>query len=140
MRLIRIATLAIVAAAVSLAAPAAAQDNAEVLAKQLANPVASLISAPLHLKWDGDKYLLNIQPFLSYTTPQAWAFTVNSESTYDWERSSWSVPVNVLASNVVKLGGQLASVGGGLRYWVDSPDSGPEGFGLWFVFTLLFPR
>ena len=30
--------------------------------------------------------------------------------------------------------------GGGVRYWLDSPDSGPEGFALRFTLTLLFPR
>ncbi|MEJ2289761.1 MAG: hypothetical protein P8Y02_14190, partial [Deinococcales bacterium] len=81
-----------------------------------------------------------IQPFLSYTTPEAWTFTVQTESTYDWEGGGWSVPVNVLATKVVRLGGQLASVGGGVRYWADSTDSGPEGFGVRLVFTLLFPK
>jgi len=81
-----------------------------------------------------------LQPFLSYTTPAAWTFTANSESTYDWEGNDWSIPVNVLASKVVKLGNQLASVGGGVRYWVESSDTGPEGFGVRFVFTLLFPK
>jgi hypothetical protein len=26
-----------------------------------------------------------LQPFLSYTTPHAWTFALNTESTYDWE-------------------------------------------------------
>ena len=26
-----------------------------------------------------------LQPFLSYTTTDAWTFTLNTESTYDWE-------------------------------------------------------
>jgi hypothetical protein len=81
-----------------------------------------------------------IQPFLSYTTPEAWTFTVQTESTYDWEGGGWSVPVNVVATKVVRLGNQLASVGGGVRYWADSTDSGPEGLGVRLVFTLLFPK
>jgi len=92
---------------------------------------------------DDDRASLNatfVQPFVSYTTPTAWTFTANSESTYDWEGSGWSVPVNLLASKVVTLGNQLASVGGGVRYWLDSPDAGPEGFGVRIAFTLLFPK
>jgi len=40
----------------------------------------------------------------------------------------------------MRFGTQLVSVGGGLRYWADSPDSGAEGLGLRFTVTLLFPR
>jgi hypothetical protein len=50
------------------------------------------------------------------------------------------VPVNVSASKLTRIGKQLVSLGGGVRYWVDSPDSGAEGFGLRFTMTLLFPR
>ena len=35
---------------------------------------------------------------------------------------------------------QLLSVGAGLRYGVDTPESGPEGMGFWLKATLLFPR
>jgi hypothetical protein len=81
-----------------------------------------------------------LQPFVSYTTPTAWSVALNTESTYDWEAEQWSVPVNLIVTKVTKVGGQLISVGGGLRYWADSPDSGPEGLGYRLVFTLLFPR
>jgi len=81
-----------------------------------------------------------LQPFLSYTTPTAWTFALNTESTYDWKASQWSVPVNALVTKVTKVGGQLVSVGGGLRYWVDSPEGGPQGLGYRLVLTLLFPK
>jgi len=81
-----------------------------------------------------------VQPFLSYTTPTAWTFTLNTESTYDWKASQWSVPVNALVTKVTKVGGQLISVGGGLRYWADSPEGGPQGLGYRAVLTLLFPK
>lgn len=81
-----------------------------------------------------------LQPFLSYTTPTAWSFALNTESTYDWEGEQWSVPVNVVVTKVTKVGDQLISVGGGLRYWADSPESGAEGLGVRLVFTLLFPK
>jgi hypothetical protein len=81
-----------------------------------------------------------IQPFLSYTTPSAWSYTLNSESTYDWEAEQWSVPVNAQVSKVTRLGDQLVSIGGGVRYWAESSDGGPEGFGARLIFTLLFPK
>lgn len=80
------------------------------------------------------------QPFLSYTTKDAWTFTLNSESTYDWKANQWSVPINAVVSKVTKAGGQLISVGAGVRYWAESPESGPEGWGARFVLTLLFPK
>lgn len=81
-----------------------------------------------------------LQPFVAYTTPEAWTFTLNSESTYDWQADDLAVPLNVLATKVVKSGGQLLSVGGGLRYWIEESDAGPEGWGLRFVVTFLFPK
>lgn len=81
-----------------------------------------------------------LQPFLSYTTKEALTLALNTESTYDWESEQWAVPVNVTVSKVMHMGEQLVSVGGGLRYWAESSDSGPEGLGLRFILTLLFPK
>jgi hypothetical protein len=81
-----------------------------------------------------------LQPFLSYTTKDAWTFTLNSESTYDWKAHQWSAPINALVSKVTKVGGQLISVGAGVRYWGEAPESGPEGWGARVVLTLLFPK
>lgn len=81
-----------------------------------------------------------LQPFLSYTTPTAVTWTLQTETTYDWEGETWTVPVNALVSKVTRLGKQPVSVAGGLRYYLDSPDGGPEGWGFRVVVTLLFPR
>jgi hypothetical protein len=81
-----------------------------------------------------------VQPFVSYTTPDAVTYTLNTESTYDWEARQWSVPLNAVVSKVTKLGDQLVSFGGGVRYWADSPDAGAKGFGLRVVVALLFPK
>jgi hypothetical protein len=81
-----------------------------------------------------------MQPFLTFTTPTQWTLALNTESSYDWENEQWSVPVNVSASKLTRIGKQLVSLGGGVRYWVDSPASGADGFGLRFTMTLLFPR
>ena len=81
-----------------------------------------------------------VQPFLTYSTLTAMTFGFNTESTYNWKNSQWSVPINASVSQVLKLGDQLLNVGGGVRYWADSPTSGPHGWGYRFTATLLFPR
>jgi hypothetical protein len=80
-----------------------------------------------------------IQPFLAYTTKKAFTATLNSESTYDWMQHEWTVPVNLQFSQVVKLGGQLMSIGVGGRYYVESPAQGPD-WGARLTVTLLFPE
>ena len=81
-----------------------------------------------------------LQPFLTYTTKTAISITAMTESTYDWDADQWSVPLYLMATKVTKLGGQMVSVGGGLSYWAEGPDSGPEGLGGRLVFTLMFPK
>lgn len=82
-----------------------------------------------------------LQPFLSYTTSDAISYSLNTESTYDWTQSEWSVPVNLSISKVTKIGDQMVQFGGGLRYWAQTPDeSGPEGWGVRFNITFLFPQ
>ena len=81
-----------------------------------------------------------LQPFLAYTTPDAWTFTLDTESTYDWKSEQWSVPINMMASKVMKLGKQPVSFQVGARYWADSPEGGPDGWGFRAVFTLLYPK
>jgi hypothetical protein len=81
-----------------------------------------------------------LQPFISYTTADAWTFALNTESTYDWESESWSVPVNFMVSKLVKFGEQPVSLGAGIRYWAESPEAGPDGLGVRASVTFLFPK
>lgn len=81
-----------------------------------------------------------VQPFVSYTTKDAWTFGVNTESTYDWEGKNWSVPLNLTVGKLVKLGRLPVSLTGGVRYWAEAPEGGPEGLGFRFVFTILLPK
>ncbi|MBI1285646.1 MAG: transporter [Thiobacillus sp.] len=81
-----------------------------------------------------------VQPFLTYTTPTSLSYSLSSETTYDWDREEWAVPVNFSVSRVTRVGTQLLSVGGGVRYWVNDTANGPEGFGFRLNVTLLFPR
>lgn len=86
-----------------------------------------------------DRNVTFIQPFLSFTTRSYTTFTVNTESTYDWRDSNWTVPLNLQASQLFKLGGMPISLGVGYREYLEVPDGGPDS-GLRFVLTFLFPK
>lgn len=81
-----------------------------------------------------------LQPFLSYTTKGFTTFGINTESTYDWESEQWSVPVNLTVTQLLKVGNQPLTIQAGARYWADSPDGGPEGWGARIALTFLFPK
>jgi hypothetical protein len=81
-----------------------------------------------------------LQPFLSYTTKNAWTFGLNTESSYDWTGEQWSTPIHLTATKVLKLGKLPVSAGGGLRCWAASPSGGPQGCGLRLIVTALFPK
>ncbi|PVB63245.1 hypothetical protein DCO57_04835 [Labrenzia sp. 011] len=81
-----------------------------------------------------------IQPFLSYTTKDAWTFTLNAESSYDWTSDEWSVPINAMVSKLVTVDKQPISLQAGVRYYAASADNGPDGFGARAAVTFLFPK
>lgn len=82
-----------------------------------------------------------VQPFVSYTTSDLWTFTLNTESTYNWNTEEWSVPVNFQVAKLVKFGTQPVSLFAGVRYWADTPEStGPSDVGFRFGMTFLFPK
>jgi hypothetical protein len=80
-----------------------------------------------------------LQPFVSYTTKKFTTFAVNTESTYDWKNSQWTVPLNASISQLVKFGKQPVSFTIGARYYTEKPDQGPD-WGLRFAVTFLFPK
>lgn len=81
-----------------------------------------------------------VQPFFVYNTPRATSFGINTESTYDWKSEEWSVPVNLFVGQVVKIGKLPVQFTGGVRYWLESPEGGPQDWGARFQVTLLLPR
>ena len=80
-----------------------------------------------------------LQPFVSYTTPAAVTYAVNTESSYDWKSEQWTVPINASVSKLTSIGDQKVSFQFGGRYYADAPDGGPD-WGLRFNVTLLFPK
>jgi hypothetical protein len=79
-----------------------------------------------------------VQPFLAYTTKTQTTFTLNSESTYDWENNQWTIPLNLMVTQVLKIGKLPVSIQLGGRYYAEAPEGGPD-WGVRLTFTLLFP-
>lgn len=81
-----------------------------------------------------------VQPFINYVTQTKTTIVLNSESTYDWKAEAWSIPINFELRQMLHVGSQILQVGGGVRYWADSPANGPEDWGFRIQLTFLFPK
>jgi len=92
----------------------------------------------------GDVNATFLQPFCGYITKTKTTLMMNTETTYNWEAKdssqAWSVPVNILVAQMFKIGGQIMQFQIGPRYWVGSPDAGPENWGIRAQLTFLFPK
>jgi len=81
-----------------------------------------------------------VQPFMSYVTKTKTTLNVTTESTYDWRTEEWSVPLMFNVYQMLKVGPQIMQFGGGVRYWADSPENGPDDWGARIQLTFLFPK
>lgn len=80
-----------------------------------------------------------LQPFVAYTTKTYTTFAINTESTYDWTDSQWTVPVNIMVQQLLKIGKQPVAFQFGYRYYAQRPLGNPD-WGLRFTITFLFPK
>ncbi len=78
-----------------------------------------------------------LQPFANYITKTKTTISINAESSYDWENDIWSIPITFSVSQLLKIGKKPIQTGCGVRYWVQSPEGGPEGWGFRLTVTLL---
>ena len=87
-----------------------------------------------------DFSITSLQPFMSYTTKTHMTVGAYTESVYDWKAEQWQVPLLVQAGQLFKIGPQILQLAVAGKYWAESPDNGPEGWGLRVQLTLLFPK
>jgi hypothetical protein len=80
-----------------------------------------------------------LQPFVGFTTKTYTTFTLNTESTYDWEGNEWRVPVNLMVAQLLKIGGMPIQFQVGGRWFAEKPE-GEADWGLRFALTFLFPK
>jgi hypothetical protein len=73
-------------------------------------------------------------------TADAWTISGQTESNYNWKSERWSVPVNVAVSKLVMFGRLPVSLQAGVGYWVDSPQSGPDGVRYRLQANFVLPR
>lgn len=81
-----------------------------------------------------------VQPFVSYTTPGAWSFSLQSETSYNWTAEQWSIPINAAVSKLVKFGKLPVSLQAGVGYWAEAPKNGPEGLRFRLQATIVLPK
>ena len=80
-----------------------------------------------------------LQPFVSYALGHGANLTLNTESTCDWDAEQWTVPINLVFGQVIKLGKQPVQLQFGGRYYAEAQEGGPE-WGLRAGVTFLFPK
>jgi len=80
------------------------------------------------------------QPFLSYSTPTAWNYTLQAESTRDLETDETSTVAIFQVAKTFKMGTQILQWRLGVRHWLESPRYGADSTMLMGRLTLLFPR
>jgi hypothetical protein len=82
-----------------------------------------------------------LQPFFAVTNRHAITYTIQSESTANWEAADgneWTIPLNFQIAKMAKFGTFPASYAAGGGVYLDSPSGGPE-WKLRAVITILIP-
>jgi hypothetical protein len=90
----------------------------------------------------GDRSSVNstfLQPFIAYQFPTHTTLTLNTESTFNWTSHQWTIPINLMVSQMVKIGKLPVSLQLGGRYYAEGASGGPD-WGLRFAVIFLFPR
>lgn len=80
-----------------------------------------------------------LQPFVAFTTKTYTTFTLNTESTYNWDSHDWTVPLNLMVAQLVKIGKMPVQFQIGGRYYAERPMNGPD-WGVRFAVVFLFPK
>jgi hypothetical protein len=80
-----------------------------------------------------------LQPFLSYNLGHGLSVTFNTETTYNWTSRQWTVPINLMVSQIIPIAGHPVSFSLGVRDYATGPQGTPE-WGLRAVVTFLLPE
>ncbi len=78
-----------------------------------------------------------LQPSVSYLFKTRTSVGLVSEARYNWQAQSWTVPLNLTLSQLLKVGKLPVKLTLGGRLYAERPPGGPD-WGLRFTTTLLF--
>lgn len=82
-----------------------------------------------------------LQPFLAYNTKSLVTYTLQSESSANWNADdTWTIPINVIVSKLSSFGAFPASYFIGLGVFAASPEVGGADWKLRAGLTVLMPR
>ena len=81
-----------------------------------------------------------LQPFFSYTTKTHTTVGAFTESAYNWNDEQWTVPLIFQAGQILKVGPQIFQLAVAAKYWAETPNNGPTGWGWRVQLTLLYPK
>ena len=81
-----------------------------------------------------------LQPFVTYNWKSGAGVTVNTELTRNWEASTTSAFVNVMAGGLLRFGGQIVQVQVGPRLQVAAPEGSEADFGVRTAVIFVFPK
>jgi len=80
------------------------------------------------------------QPFVSYVTKDAWTYSLNTQSTFNWDARRAQNPMNATVAKLVKFGDTPVSLSVGARYYLSSVPGGASGWGARASITFMFPK
>jgi len=83
---------------------------------------------------------LYYQPFISYVTQNAWTYSLNTQSTFNWDTRRAENPMNFTVSKLVKFDETPVSLSVGARYYLSSVPGGPSGWGGRASITFIIPE
>ena len=80
------------------------------------------------------------QPFLAYVTSNAWTFSLNTQSSFNWDSRRSQNPLNFSVSKLTHWGKLPVSLELGGRYFLSSVPGGASGWGVRAQITFLLPE
>jgi hypothetical protein len=92
---------------------------------------------------DADRSDVNqmyLQPFLTHNWKSGAGFTVNSETTFNWEANTTNAYINIMAGGLTKFGNQLVQLQVGPRIQVAAPEGNKSPFGVRAAVIFVFPK